>query len=59
MIRWKVLVELGKYFGVIDERDANIFVDSDSRGFEFNLDQDERLWVSSQRKKTKKDKPSN
>ena len=60
MIKWKDLVRLGKYFGVIDKKDANVFLDSGSEVFEFSLDQGGKLWVSSQEQEDKKkDKTSN
>tara|TARA_R100001377_G_scaffold85012_1_gene69958 strand:- start:2047 stop:2226 length:180 start_codon:yes stop_codon:yes gene_type:complete len=59
-MKWESLVRLGKYFGVIDKEDADIFVEPDHEVFEFDVDENGRLWVSSSHESTsKKNKPSN
>tara|TARA_R110000787_G_scaffold274835_1_gene382944 strand:- start:1971 stop:2150 length:180 start_codon:yes stop_codon:yes gene_type:complete len=59
-MKWESLVRLGKYFGVIDKEDADIFVEPDHEAFEFDIDENGRLWVSPSHESTsKKNKPSN
>jgi|TARA_R110000824_G_scaffold27514_1_gene93496 hypothetical protein len=51
---------LGKYFGVIDEKDADIWVQSEELPFYLEVDEDGRLWaVPKDIDKPKKSKPSN
>ena len=59
-MKWDVLVRLGKYFGVIDEKDADIWVQSEELPFYLEVDEDGRLWaVPKDIDQPKKSKPSN
>lgn len=59
-LKWQSLVQLGKYFGVIDKEDAEAFVEPEVNDFKFDIDHNGERWVSVPKKKSsKKDKPSN
>jgi|TARA_R100000005_G_C4939911_1_gene164908 hypothetical protein len=55
-MKWTVLVKLGKYFGVIKKKDADIWVEPDPPDFYFEIDNDGALWVVPE---NEKEEPSN
>lgn len=59
-MEWKTSVLLGKYFGVISEEEADEWIDPDELPFDFEVDEEGRIWVIPKNQNIKKKtKPSN
>ena len=55
-MKWQLLVQLGKYFGVIKPKDADSWVKSNKVQFYFEIDEYGALWAVPE---DEKEEPSN